>query len=455
MSKLIEIPSHPKTLEDWFDKVFVQKTVSKSIIHAIGDSGIGKKTKIKELSKEYNVNVIDINCLHEKNHFDLKKKNFILELKSIITHKSIDFFLSGRQSIVVIHNLHIFRDKKFLEQLFELNTITNIVSPVICIFNKLLISERLISHICKKCYAIYVLPKTNWELKEILIDYHKKNNFTEGLVTEIILNETVIASNGNIHKLMILWKHYILRVGVCTNYETITNYKSDDFFETSDIIDIKTGEINYKEESTKTLICNCFETLCDKNVEYYKKIDTIKVYGSLLKLLMSTHICNGLNMTDMSYLDRLDTSIQLMKYLSIGDSVKGVFNVNYSQILQCIIPTYVVDLTTIKSLILPSFPSTSNNQVMRFHPHPPDQCLYISLFMIKYFSYIYENSTSKKNKNNEAHLVLKSMKDWETLIYSLNKEYVYDISLKYFKLFPEYGISKKKINKFFKIYENK
>jgi hypothetical protein len=465
----MELPKIHKNidLENWFDLTFNKKTLKKSIIHVIGDSGIGKKKTIIDLCCAHSVNIVDINCLHGTSHYDIKKKDFIPELKTIMTHRNIDFFLSGRQNLILIHNLHTIRDKKFLDQLFELNTLNNITSPVICVLNKFFISERLISHICKKCYALYLNKKSFHELRDILISYHKKH-FPEGSLKlgENFIKTTVDTCDGNIHKMFILWKDYILTIHATTTpYDTdyaqhptmkntkklvadISEPENWDFQNSDTDLDLC-----YKE-NTKTLICNCFETLCAKDVPFYKKIDTIKVHGSLLKLLMSTHVCNGLEATKLSYIKKLNICIQLMSYLSRGDSVKGTYNTNYSQILQCIIPTNMVSISTIKSLILPSFPSTSNNQVLRMHPHNPDQAIYISHFMIKYFTIIFDNhSLSKKSKSNDSHYLLKTMEDWKNVVHNFNKELMYEINLRYFKLFPEFGISKKKINRFFKLYE--
>ena len=97
--------------------------------------------------------------MHGKSHYDVKKKDFVQEIKYIITHKNIEYFFSGHKTLLLIHNLHTIRDKKFLDELFDLNYLNNIFSPVICVFNRQFISERLISHICKKCEAIYIEKK--------------------------------------------------------------------------------------------------------------------------------------------------------------------------------------------------------------------------------------------------------------------------------------------------------
>ena len=352
--------------------------------------------------------------------------------------------MSGRKSVILIHNLHTFRDKAFLDQLFDLNLLKNIESPVICIFNKLLISERLISHICKKCLAIYILPNSFDELKSILIQYHKKHNFDESILTDRFIQDSVSSCQGNIHKLFILWKYFILNYG--TRHEPI----HDEFINRDHQYQEPYQE---DQENSKSLICSFFDILCKKDVPFYKKIDTIKIYGSLLKLLMNTHICSGLMILDMPHSDRLKMCIHLMKYLSMGDTIKGIFNINFSHILQCIIPTYLVNVITIKSLILPSFPSTSYNQIVRIRPHHPDQALFISLFMIKYFLCVFDYNVKKKNIQ-ESQLLLNSMNKWRTVIESFDKEFIHEINLKFFKLFPQYIISKKKSNKFFKTFIN-
>jgi hypothetical protein len=441
----------PLDIDSWFDHTYKQKIKKHSIIHFIGDAGIGKKKKIYELAKSYNVNTLDINCIHGKSHLDIKKKEFTAEIKYIITHKNIEFYLTGKETLLVIHNLHIIRDKLFLDELFDLNSTPNISSSIICIFNKMFISERLISHISKKCTAFYMLKKCKHELRNILEENHKLHinlNFIH--LSEKFIDHAIETSNGNIYSLLIAWKKHIL-ISLDTEPCLFLDFQDNENDYGNDGNDY---ENDYKE-NTKTLIGNCFEKLCDKNIPFYKKIDLTKIYSSLLKLLMSKHICNGLDRISIPFVDKLKLCKNMMTSLSKGDSIQGKYNLNYATILQCIYPTFVIDNSTIKSLILPSYPSTSNNQVVRIYPHHPEQGIFIYVFLIKYLTVIFDNHTaSKKMKKNEDHFLLKNIQDWKNIILNFDNNLVYESTLKYYKLFPNYTISKKKINRFFKVIDS-
>ena len=81
----------------------------------------------------------------------MNKRTFVQELKYLMSHQGIEYFLENRKKLIIIHNMHILRDKKFLDEIFDLVDIPGVITPILCIFNKNFISERLQSHISKKC----------------------------------------------------------------------------------------------------------------------------------------------------------------------------------------------------------------------------------------------------------------------------------------------------------------
>ena len=129
------------TLRDWFEHWFKNKTSKTNeqihgICHVVGKSGIGKKTRINELIDEFNISRIDVNCLHDKSHYLINKRTFVNEMKYIMTQRGIEFFIENKKKVIILHNAHVLRDKKFLDEIFQLSTLPDVVTPMLCIFNK-------------------------------------------------------------------------------------------------------------------------------------------------------------------------------------------------------------------------------------------------------------------------------------------------------------------------------
>ena len=91
---------------DWFNKPGPHNR--KAIAHLIGKSGIGKKTAVNNLLKKHNVGHININCLHNSEHYSMNKRTFVQELKYLMSHQGIEYFLENRKKLIIIHNISLF-----------------------------------------------------------------------------------------------------------------------------------------------------------------------------------------------------------------------------------------------------------------------------------------------------------------------------------------------------------
>ena len=63
-------------LEEWFCKV-ANNEIKPSLVHLIGDVGVGKKTDVRNIIQEYGYRCININCIYDKDHSRFKKKTFV------------------------------------------------------------------------------------------------------------------------------------------------------------------------------------------------------------------------------------------------------------------------------------------------------------------------------------------------------------------------------------------
>ena len=97
-------------LEEWFHKVS-KKEIKPSLVHLVGDVGVGKKTYVKNIVENCGYRCININCIYDKDHSCFKKKAFVNELSHIVTNRNIEFFLTGKRDVLVIHNLHVITEK--------------------------------------------------------------------------------------------------------------------------------------------------------------------------------------------------------------------------------------------------------------------------------------------------------------------------------------------------------
>ena len=105
-------------LEDWFCKV-ANNEIKPSLVHLIGDVGVGKKTDVRNIINKYGYRCININCIYDKDHSRFKKKTFVNELFHIVTNRNIEYYLTGKKDVVVIHNLHVITEKAFYDDMFE------------------------------------------------------------------------------------------------------------------------------------------------------------------------------------------------------------------------------------------------------------------------------------------------------------------------------------------------
>tara|TARA_Y100000996_G_C22546801_1_gene652163 strand:+ start:310 stop:1524 length:1215 start_codon:yes stop_codon:yes gene_type:complete len=396
---------------DWFKKPNPPSN-RKAIAHLIGKSGIGKKTVVNNLLKEYNVGHININCLHNREHYSMNKRTFVQELKYLMSHQGIEYFLENRKKLIIIHNMHILRDKKFLDEIFDLVDIPGVITPILCIFNKNFISERLQSHISKKCECFFMDPLESSKLEGIIETRNKELKIS---LPDNILKSIIHSSDGNIHLLIMQWKDYIM----------------------SNKINTTNAIENEDEDESMNVIEKCFRILCNQSIHWDDKEDIIKVHGSLLKLLMSTHVCTGLDESKKSLKEKLKIGMDCMKHLSEGETL-GQNSKDLITFLQWFYPTYKVPIVTIKTMSLPNFPSTTNLPITRLLPYPPEDILYIAHYYLKFFS----RDTKK--------LGVPSDEEIKKYYPNFKKELAYELNTTHFKVFPNQDVTKKKINRFFK-----
>ena len=121
-------------LGEWFKKV-CNDEIKSSLVHLVGDVGVGKKTYVRNVIESYGYRCININCIYDKDHSCFKKKTFVNELSHIVTNRNIEYFLTGKRDVVVIHNLHVITEKSFYDDILKLNATVDFVTPVICILN--------------------------------------------------------------------------------------------------------------------------------------------------------------------------------------------------------------------------------------------------------------------------------------------------------------------------------
>ena len=403
-------------MEEWFDKWFNNKEGNKrSIAHFIGKSGIGKKTFIKSLIEKNNIAQIDINCLYDKSHYSMNKRTFVQELKYLMTHRGIEYFLHKKPKLIIIHNMHILRDKKFLDDIFDLTENNNVLSPILCIFNKDFISERLQSHISKKCDIFFMEAHNTYYLKEIIRKKSIEINFD---ISEKNIHNLSYSCDGNIHLLLLHWKEHIICKSLLFN-------------------NIENNSI--EQDESMNVIEKSFRILCNKNIHWNDKMDVVKTNGSLLKLLMSTHVFGGLDKDDSkTFSEKINISLDCMKHLSKGETLSSSSSTrDLLLFLQWFYPTYKVQIITIKTMTLPNFPSTTNLPITRLLPFPPEDILYIAHYFIELFS---------KNLKNDKICSKNIIKYYP----NFTKDLAYELNTTHFKIFPRKDITKKGINRFFK-----
>ena len=400
------------TLNDWFHDVSLEKT-DPTLVYYVGSTGVGKKTEVNRVIDSEDYRCININCIYDKDHSRFKKKNFVSELCHIITNKNIEFFLSGKKDVVVIHNLHVITDKSFYDELLALKSRVKFVTPVVCILNKSYISERFLSYMTKGCFVFNCKPKTENEIKLILDNVSKR---LCGSSTPKYIRDIIPSVNGNIYAIVTQLKNYILTGHLNKN---ISQFNKID----------------------KNIVSKCFQDLCNTEGKqsWCAKLDIIKSQGSLIRLLMPSHVFAGLDACDsIDFKRKHMISNNCIHHLSKGETITGTINTTYSSLLQCIYPTIKVPNPTIKNMILSNCQSTNNitNLPRLLYPHPEDQFIHILYYIIQAIEL---EQSRKKHKD---------CTNWNIWLPELSKLGLNELQQKYFKIFKNTTITKKKINRF-------
>tara|TARA_B100000965_G_C19603538_1_gene764614 strand:- start:32357 stop:33613 length:1257 start_codon:yes stop_codon:yes gene_type:complete len=397
-------------LGEWFKKV-CNDEIKSSLVHLVGDVGVGKKTYVRNVIESYGYRCININCIYDKDHSCFKKKTFVNELAHIVTNRNIEYFLTGKKDVVIVHNLHVITEKAFYDDILKLNATVDFVTPVICILNKNYISERFLSYMTKNCIVFRHEKKTHEELKEILKDVCKSYGIKT--VPKILIDE-IDSLNGNIYALMRKCREYAF-TGTLSR-KTFHSCKID-----------------------KNIVTKCFTELCNENESWSRKQDIIKSQGSLIRLLMPSHVFAGLDNNEiLTFKEKHKISSLCMKNMSVGESLNGTNNQIYASLLQCIYPTNKVQNTTIKSMVLSNCQSTSNMCTLPrlLYPHPDEQYLYILYYIIESIEL------------EQARKKIKDETGWDQWLPALSKLGLNELQQKYLKIFSNYNISKKKVNRF-------
>ena len=399
-------------IDDWFLKIDKQE-ISPSILFYIGEMGTGKKTKINELIKTYDYTSSHLNWLHNKNHSIIKKKNFIQDLKHIVSNRNIEFFLSGKRDIVIIHNSHIVTDKSLFDEVSALNNNSSIVfvTPVIIIVNQSFVSERLLTHMTKSCYASYH-KKLDIEVITRIV-YNKLHCFNIKKIKPEV-QEIIDNFDGNIFSLNTKIKQFII---------TNTSHSNTQITKKND----------------KNIVLKCFEELCNPNLKWSEKYKRIKPHESLIRLLMPNHIAKGMdNEEHKTKRDKLEIALKCIGSLLNSEKIIGK-NINgFTSLLQSIHPTTLIQNVTIKTMILSNCQSTSTNSNLKriLEPHSNDQYALILKFIAK--SVEYEQGRSKCYDEL----------DWNSWLYNISKSNLNELQQTHLKIFKEHSITKKMVNRF-------
>tara|TARA_Y100000389_G_scaffold204789_1_gene259684 strand:- start:11481 stop:12725 length:1245 start_codon:yes stop_codon:yes gene_type:complete len=396
-------------IEDWFDKID-KKEITPSILFYVGEMGTGKKTKLRTITEKYNYTISNLNWLHQKNHSIIKKKNFVADLKHIVSNRNIEYFLTGSRDIVFIHNTHIINDKSLFDEILKLNTyIDEFITPVVFIINQSFVSERLLTHMTRTFYLSYHENLSKPELTNIV--WNKVKTLNPNIYDEV---EKIVNDGGsNIYSLTTTSRQY----AISGEYST-TQYNS--------------------KKVDKNIVLKCFEDLCSSEKWNYK-YKFVKPHESLMRLLMPNHISRGLDCQEnISLSEKLDIAKKSIQSLNDSEILNCKHITNFLSLLQCIYPTQLVNTVTIKTMILSNCQSTTTNSFLEqaFHPHTNDEYS----FILKYLAVSIEQEQQRvKNVDNT---------DWNTLIPNLSKSTLNELQQLHLKIFKEHNITKKMINRF-------
>ena len=422
-------------IEDTFESCHFDKVdVARPIVHLIGNTGIGKKHFMMRMSKKYNMIPIEINTILDTTYSIGNKNTFLQNLENLMTHQGIEYFLTGKKKVIIVHGMHLLKDKKLYDEIFDICETRKILAPVICLMNKSYVSERLITFLSKRSNVYILKPKGDMIMRKVLEDWNVENGIE---LTEEAMTAIIKKAQGNFYYLGVLW-----RDAVYTFYE---NMESDDWCDIMGSKEIKGCDTDGNEKhevseklnlTTKNTIEHAFRVLCDRNIRWVVKEDVIKMHGSLLKLLMSKHVCGGIDkMHDKSFDEKLDVGLKCMRQLSEGETLghSGTNSAKELAMYMCwVYPTLMVDHVTIKTMVLPNYPSTINLSSTKVDPYTPDNTLYIA-YVVHLF--LTDCLTTKEYKGIEHYYE------------RLEKGDVYEMNYTYFKLFTwNETLSKKKIN---------
>ena len=396
-------------LTKWFEAIS-RNQVKPSLVYLVGDTGTGKKTYVQETIKTYDYRCIHINCLYDKDHSRLKKKTFLSQLTHIVTNKNIEYFLTGIRDVVVIHNLHVINDKSFYDDILKLKDQVDFVTPVICILNRSHISERFLSYMTKGCEVFDFPKKTPEELVRIANCVGPSLGLTN---PHPRLQECIQRCDGNIYHLLTQMREYAL-----------------------------TGKNRVRVGHTcridKNIVTKCFDDLCSIKEKWTHKQDLVKAQGSLIRLLMPSHVFLGLDDEEdsRSMAEKHRVATDCIGCLAIGENVKH--STSFASLIQCIYPTSLVRNTSIKSMVLTNCQSSTNlcNLPKLLYPYPDDQYIHIVYYLIEAI----ELEQQRKKHVDETN--------WGQWLPELSKVGFNELQQKHFKLFSDYNITKKKINRF-------
>tara|TARA_Y100000389_G_C17454236_1_gene516948 strand:- start:1318 stop:2574 length:1257 start_codon:yes stop_codon:yes gene_type:complete len=398
-------------INDWFCKLESHE-ISPSILFYIGEMGTGKKTKLNSLINHYGYTVSNMNWLHDKNHSVIKKKTFVHDLKHMISNRNIEYYLTGKKDIAVIHNSHIISDKGIFDAITCLNTEPHVtfVTPVIFIINQTFVSERLLTHMTKSSYVCYH-KKIDCETVEKIVR-EQVERFNGEMNEEI--HQIVQSFDGNVTKLKTNIRQYL-----------ITNVNN---------------QITGNLKSEKNIVFKCFDILCNENFKWQYKSKCIKPHESLIRLLMPNHVAKGLDAnTEISIREKIKIAENCLRSLKNSECVIGKHINGFQTLLQSIYPTILVPNVTIKTMILSNCQSTSSNSSLEriLHPYKKEQFALILKFI--YDSIKIEQCRQKTNDTLE----------WNIWLPNISKCSLNELQQLHLKIFNEKVLTKKMVNRFF------
>lgn len=428
----MKIDKRMECIEDWFDHWYGNRRMEnvKPIAQYIGKTGVGKKTRIAHLVSNFNLETFDMNCFFEKTSRVLNKRTCIQEFRTLMTQRGIDFYIRGRKHLIVVHNFHLLKDKAFIDDFLELCELKKVMVPIVCILNQTYVSERLLSYISKRCDCFYLHPRTPSELYELA--HENYGPFMNGDETQALCKK----SSGNIRELFLqcnIKKIQELTNHRCASFDSIAPIDSFDAVGSTSCVGM--NETPSENTSKNTSMGHSFELLCSASVKWKVKHEVVKANGSLLKMLMSTHVCLGLDkQVHTPFPERLNMALDCMSHLSGGEATLYAKKLNVY--MQWFYPTRKVSNVSIKTMTLPNFPSTSNLPTTRIYPYTSEDICYIAHTVMKFF----------QKTHSSQGCSIDSLKRLFVFYPYLTLELVYKLRTQHSHTFDTTCITKKKLS---------